>query len=58
MDDDELMWNDILDEWYEKNKEDPWPQVVSALESYEGSNVNNTVRKLKTEKLFMCDHIE
>ena len=58
MDDDDLTWNDILDEWYEKNKEDPWRQVVLALESYEGSDVNNIVRELKTEKLFMCDHIE
>ena len=58
MDDDDLTWNDILEEWYEKNKEDPWPQVVSALESYEGSDVNNIVRELKKEELFMCDHIE
>ena len=51
MDDDDLTWNDILEEWYEKNKEDPWPQVVSALKSYDGSDVNNIVRELKAKKL-------
>ena len=59
MDDNELTWNDILDEWYKKNKKDPWLQVVSALESYDGSaDVNNIVRELKTKKLFMCHHIK
>ena len=57
MDDDDVTWNDILDEWYKKNKEDPWLQVVSALESYDGSDVNNIVRELKAKKLFMCHHI-
>lgn len=54
----DLTWNDILDEWYKKNKEDPWPQVVSVLESYDSSDVNNIIRELKTKKLFMCYHIE
>ena len=39
-------WNDILVDWYEENKQDPWPKVVSALESYDGS-VDDIVKEIK-----------
>ena len=51
-------FNDILDDWYERNKEDPWPGVVSALESYDGCDVDDIVKEIKQEKLFMCNHNE
>ena len=51
-------FNDILHDWYEtqRNKEDPWPGVVSALESYDGCDVDDIVKEIKQEKLFMCNH--
>ena len=54
---DHASWNDILVEWYEENREDPWPGVVSALESYIGS-VDDIIKEIKEEKLFMCNHID
>ena len=59
MDDDDLTWNDIIEEWYEKNKQDPWPQVVSALESYEDQDdIGELVKEIKKKRLFMCHHID
>ena len=54
---DQESWNDILYEWYEENKQDPWPEVLSALQSYDGSK-DEIVKKIKAEKLFMCNHID
>ena len=54
---DHETWNDILVDWYEENKQDPWPKVVSALESYDGS-VDDIIKEIKKEKLFMCNHID
>ena len=54
---DNESWNDILFEWYKENGQDPWPEVVSALESYDGS-VDDIIKEIKEEKLFMCNHID
>ena len=52
---DNESWNDLLFEWY--NGQDPWPEVVSALESYDGS-VDDIIKEIKKDKLFMCNHID
>ena len=41
-------WNDhdILFEWYEENKQDPWSEVISALESYDSSK-DEIIKKIK-----------
>ena len=43
----------ILQEWHEKNKQDPWPKVISALESYDGDDVDDVIEDIKREKLFV-----
>ena len=59
--DSESTLNDVIEELYEKNEQDPWPQVVSVLErlTYDGCDgANDLVEQIKKEQLFMCDHIE
>lgn len=56
MDDDCQTWNDLLHEWHKRNKQDPWPEVISALESYEGHEADDIIQKIKMDKLSMCRH--
>jgi len=54
--DDDYSWNEIFHEWHQKNKQDPWPEVITALESYEGHDTDDIMQEIKRDKLFMCDH--
>ena len=59
--DNETTLYDIIEELYEKDEHDPWPQVVSVLErlSYDGCDgASDLVKQIKREQLCMCDHTE
>jgi len=48
-----LPWNDILKEWYELNNRDPWPKVISALETCEHYSTENVMKAIKEKHLYL-----
>lgn len=53
--DDDMSWSEILEEWYEENKRDPWPKVMAALEGSELDGTEDVV-KLIQEKHLQLQH--
>ena len=53
---DDPSWTDILEEWYELNNTDPWPNVMSALEICEHDSVEDIVKRIKEKHLHLCHH--
>lgn len=51
---DDTSLKDIIQEWFEQNKEDPWPRIIEALNTYE--DCDDVIRDIEKKQLFMCDH--